>query len=238
MLLLGTASAMGRDLMPRVAARLDTGMISECTALKVDGGKIVATRPLYAGKVLADATISGAAVQVITCRPNVFTTTAAEASKKAKTTPTGSQAASLAVAARIVETVEAKSDRPDLTEASVIVSAGRAIKSAENFKLMNDLADVLHAAVGASRAAVDAGFASHSIQVGQTGKTVNPTLYLAFGISGAIQHVAGMRTSKVIVAVNTDAEAPIFQLSDYGIVGDLFEIAPLLTQELKKLLKE
>jgi electron transfer flavoprotein alpha subunit len=134
------------------------------------------------------------------------------------------------------EIIAAKSNKPDLTEAAVVISAGRSIKTAENFSIMNELADVLDAAVGASRAAVDAGFAPHSMQIGQTGKTVNPKLYISFGISGAIQHLAGMRTSKVIVAVNSDPEAPIFQKCDYGIVGDMFEVAPLMTAEFKKLL--
>ncbi|MFH1262381.1 MAG: electron transfer flavoprotein subunit alpha/FixB family protein [Pseudomonadota bacterium] len=236
--LLATASAAGKDLLPRIAARLNTGMVTECTALRAENGTVVAQRPIYAGKVLIDARVPSAHPAIITCRPNVFEVTPAKSATTPSVTPVGQEAAKLAVRAKIVEVVEAKSGRPDLTEASVIVSAGRAIKSAENFAMMNELADVLGAAVGATRAAVDAGYAPHSIQVGQTGKTVNPKLYIAFGISGAIQHLAGMQTSKVIVAVNTDPEAPIFQKADYGIVGDLFEVVPKMTEALKKLLSE
>ena len=235
--LLATAGSVGRDLMPRVAARLKTGMITESTALSVKEGRVVGTRPIYAGKCLVDVTIPSANPQVVTCRPNVFETSAPDASKKPSVVPlSGGPAA--AVKAKIVEVVAAKSDRPDLTEASIIVSGGRSLKSGENFKILNDLADVLGATVGASRAAVDAGYVPHSMQVGQTGKTVNPQLYIACGISGAIQHLAGMRTSKVIVAINSDPEAPIFQLANYGIVGDLFQVVPKLTEEFRKLLKE
>ncbi len=235
--ILGTASSMGRDLMPRVAAKLDTGMISEGIAVLCREGRIVVTRPLYAGKCLADVVIPEANPQIITCRPNVFEVAKPESGKKAALEKVG-DASKIESRAKIVEVIGSKSDRPDLTEAGIIVSAGRPIKSEENFKIMNELADVMGAAVGASRAAVDAGFAPHAIQVGQTGKTVNPSLYFAFGISGAIQHLAGMRTSKVIVAINTDPEAPIFQVADYGIVGDLFEVAPALTEEIKTLVKE
>jgi electron transfer flavoprotein alpha subunit len=235
--ILATASALGRDLMPRVAARLNTGMVTECVQISAQGGKIVAKRPAYAGKCFVDVTVTSTPA-VITCRPNVFEITPSKTPTTPMVTKVGADAASLATKAKISEVLAVKSDKPDLTEAAIIVAAGRAIKSAENFKIMQDLADVVGAAVGASRAAVDAGYAEHSIQIGQTGKTVNPKLYFAFGISGAIQHLAGMQTSKVIVAVNTDAEAPIFQKATYGIVGDLFQVAPLLTEELRKRLKE
>ncbi len=236
--LLATAGSAGRDLMPRVAARLKTGMVTECTSLEARNGKLIGRRPIYAGKATVEVEIPESLPQVITCRPNVFETAKPDPSKTARITEIGKEATTLVPKARIVEIIASKTDKPDLTEAVVVVAGGRALKSGENFKLLYDLADVLRAAVGASRAAVDAGYVPHSVQVGQTGKTVNPTLYIAAGISGAIQHMAGMRTSKVIVAVNSDPEAPIFQSCTYGIVGDLFEVVPALTAELKKLLKE
>lgn len=236
--LMATASSMGRDLLPRVAARLNTGMITECVSLSVQDGKVVGQRPIYAGKCLVEVTIPKSTPQVITCRPNVFETKKAETPTTPKVTEFGTESVLSSVKAKIVEVVQAKSDKPDLTEAPIIVSAGRSIKSGDNFKMIHELADVLGAAVGASRAAVDAGYAPHSMQVGQTGKTVNPKLYIACGISGAIQHLAGMRTSKVIVAINSDPQAPIFQKADYGIVGDLFEIVPKMTEAFQKLLKE
>ena len=231
-LILATASSITKDVMPKLAARLDVGMISECTSLDVSGTKVTTRRPMYSGKCTAQASSEGAQ-QIVTCRPNSFEHVNPNAGQKPAVediapTSTGKLA--------MKEIIAAKSNKPDLSEAAVVISAGRSIKSADNFNIMNDLADVLGGAVGASRAAVDAGFAPHSMQVGQTGKTVNPKLYIGFGISGAIQHLAGMRTSKVVVAVNSDPEAPIFQKCDYGIVGDMFEIAPLMTQEFKKLL--
>lgn len=232
-LLLATSSSITKDAFPKLSARLDVGMISECTSLESQNGKMVTQRPMYSGKCTATVTIENSAMQIITCRPNIFENKNPNAGQKPEVEnmdvpPTEKLS--------MKEMIEAKSNKPDLTEASVVVSAGRSIKSAENFAMINELADVLGGAVGASRAAVDAGFASHSLQVGQTGKTVNPKLYISFGISGAIQHLAGIRTSKVIVAVNSDPEAPIFQKCDYGIVGDMFEIAPLMTAEFKKLL--
>lgn len=232
-LVLATSSSITKDCFPKLSARLDAGMISECTSLENQGGKIVTSRPMYSGKCTATAVIENSSMQLITCRPNIFENKNPNAGQKPE-----AENIDVAVSTKLTmkEVVAAKSNKPDLTEAAIVISAGRSIKSAENFKIVNDLADVLDGAVGASRAAVDAGFAPHSMQVGQTGKTVNPKLYISFGISGAIQHLAGMRTSKVVVAVNSDPEAPIFQKCDYGIVGDMFEVAPLMTAEFKKLL--
>jgi electron transfer flavoprotein alpha subunit len=232
-LLLATSSSTTKDFLPKLAARMDAGMISECTSIDVQGTKISAHRPMYSGKCTALATFENSNLHIVTCRPNIFEHVNPNAGTQTTAETINADTTTKAV---IKEIIAAKSDKPDLTEAPVVISVGRSIKSAENFSIMNDLADVLGAAVGASRAAVDAGYAPHSMQVGQTGKTVNPKLYISFGISGAIQHLAGMRTSKVIVAVNTDPEAPIFQKCDYGIVGDMFEVAPLMAEEFKKLL--
>lgn len=232
-LVLATTSSITKDCLPKLSARLDAGMISECTSLEHEGGKVVTKRPMYSGKCTATAVIESSSLQIITCRPNIFEHKNPNAGQKPEVENID-VAASTKLSMK--ETIAAKSNKPDLTEAAVVISAGRSIKSADNFNIMSDLADVLHGAVGASRAAVDAGFAPHSMQVGQTGKTVNPKLYISFGISGAIQHLAGMRTSKIVVAVNSDPEAPIFQKCDYGIVGDMFEVAPLMTAEFKKLL--
>lgn len=232
---IGLASPMGRDLMPRLAARFDGGIVSDITAYETIGGKIQAVKPMYAGKTLAKITLQENTKQFVSLRPNVF---------KAEATGTGaSQVQKLAVSLpaiglKTLEIRKGASEKVDLTEASRIISGGRSLASAENFKILNELADVIGASVGASRAAVDSGYASHDMQVGQTGKTVNPNLYIACGISGSIQHMAGMRTSKVIVAVNTDPEAPIFKISSYGIVGDLFKVVPLMTAKMKKLLEK
>ncbi len=229
---LAPATYTGKDAIPRLTARLGTGQGSDCTDLRVDGGRVVGRRPLYAGKAYADVQIASKPA-VFTVRPNSF----------GQPTPGAGSAEVIAVSADLaspleVELVERR--RPeatavDLTEADRIVSGGRSLKSKENFDaIIRPLAASLHATAGASRAAVDAGYAPHGDQVGQTGKTVNPVLYIAAGISGAIQHLAGMRTSKVIVAINTDADAPIFEHATYGIVDDLFEVAPLLTEEFRK----
>jgi electron transfer flavoprotein alpha subunit len=236
-ILLGPATATGKDLLPRVAARLNTGLASDCVDIKVEGGKLVATRPMYAGKCVVEAVVPEATPQMASIRPNVLAVGNADPSKKAEVVKKPVNVSSADLKAILKEIVKGASERVDLTEASIIVSGGRAMKDKDNFKILWDLADVLGAGttVGASRAAVDSGYAEHSMQVGQTGKVVNPNLYIACGISGAIQHLAGMRTSKVIVAINKDPEAPIFQKADYGIVGDLFKVIPLLTEEVKKL---
>jgi electron transfer flavoprotein alpha subunit len=229
------ATAMGKDLSARVAARFGSALFTDCTELDVVDGNLKVKRPVYSGKVYAEAVATGSDWQMASVRPNIYPPASKEGSGGDVET------IELAIAAdelksRVKEIVASAGGRKDITEAEIIVAGGRALKSEENFKLLEDLADVLGASVGASRAAVDAGFAPHSIQVGQTGKVVNPKLYIAVGISGAIQHLVGMRTSKVIVAVNKDPNAPIFQKADYGIVGDLFEVVPVLTEEFKKLL--
>ncbi len=230
--LLASVSAQTKDFLPRVAVKLETGMASDCTEVSLAGDKLAAKRPMYSGKVLATVAFNGA-IQVISVRPNALGMKA----EKPGTAVVNKMAADPGTVRTQVKEVVTKAGagaKVDLTEANRIVSGGRSLKNAENFKILEDLAAVIGATVGASRAAVDAGYRPHSDQVGQTGKTVSPSLYMAFGISGAIQHLAGMRTSKVIVAVNSDANAPIFQKADYGVVGDLFQIVPALTEEFKK----
>ncbi len=234
--ILGMASPMGRDLFPRLAARLDAGLLTDLVEVSGEGGNFTGgVKPMFAGKVLAQVAFTEeATIKMATLRPNVFSypTEKGEA-QVTPFTPTGLAITKLKTL-EIVETGETAQE--DLTEASRIISGGRSLGSAEKFSVLEECAKVLGATVGASRAAVDSGYAPHSMQVGQTGKTVNPNLYIACGISGSIQHMAGMRTSKIIVAINTDSEAPIFTVADYGIVGDLFEVVPLLTEKLKEVL--
>jgi len=229
------ATAMGRDLAPRAAARVDGVMFSDCVDVRVENGRCVAKRPVYSGKVYVELTRAGERTNFITIRPNNIAP-AAPAPGAAKIVTHASGVTREAIRALVTEIIPLEGGRPDLTEADVIVSGGRAMKDKANFKILEELADLLGGAVGASRAAVDSGFALHPIQVGQTGKIVNPKLYVACGISGAIQHLAGMRTSKVIVAINKDPNAPIFERATYGIVGDLFEVVPMITEELRKVL--
>ena len=222
--ILAPATACGKNILPRVAARLDVGQISEIT--KVDSPDTF-ERPIYAGNAIATVQSSDA-IKVITVRTTGFdaAATGASASVEALTAVADSGKSSF------VSREVAKSDRPELTAAKIIVSGGRGMGSSESFKILEPLADKLNAAMGASRAAVDAGYVPNDWQVGQTGKIVAPQLYIAVGISGAIQHLAGMKDSKVIVAINKDEEAPIFSVADYGIVGDLFEIVPELVRQL------
>lgn len=233
-LVLFGATAMGKDLSARVAAKCGASLFTDCTEVSLDGGKLKAKRPVYSGKVYVEV-VSEAELQMASVRPNIFPPADA-AGSGADVQDVPVTIAEGDIGARVKEFTGGSGGGKDLTEAEIIVSGGRALKNGENFGILQELADVLGATVGASRAAVDAGYVPHSMQVGQTGKVVNPKLYIAFGISGAIQHLVGMRTSKVIVAVNKDESAPIFQKADYGIVGDLFEVAPLLTQEFKALL--
>lgn len=228
------ATVQGKDLAPRVSAMLGVGLASDCTKIKISGDKMTATRPVYAGKALADVEFVGNGPYMATVRPNALAVgpvAQANASATAVSTDIGS------VKSTAKDLVKSASAKLDVTEANIVVSGGRAMKNAENFAILEKMAANLpNSAVGASRAAVDAGYRPHTDQVGQTGKVVSPSLYIACGISGAIQHLAGMRTSKCIVAINKDPEAPIFQIADYGVVGDLFEVVPALTEEFKKAL--
>jgi electron transfer flavoprotein alpha subunit len=225
------ATATGRDLAPRVAAKLGVGVAADVTELAIDGDAVIATRPVYAGKAMQKVRVLGKPA-VVSVRPNVFTPNAQASQVKPETLP-------VAAPGRVVvrEIKPAPAGMLDVAEAQIIISGGRGLKDPANFKVLEDLAKAFggRAAVGASRAVVDAGWRAHADQVGQTGKTVSPSLYIAVGISGAIQHLAGMRTSKVIVAINKDKDAPIFKIADYGVVGDLFEIVPKLAEEIRKL---
>lgn len=233
-ILLGN-TAIGKDLAPRLAQRLGVGMASDCTGMGADEKDFLKfKRPIYGGKAFAELTLTEKPV-VATIRPNTFPSGAPDASHKAEVVQMEASIDADDVRAVVKDVVMAAALRPELIEAEIIVSGGRGMKGPENFVLLEECADAIGAAVGASRAAVDAGWREQKFQVGQTGKTVSPTLYIACGISGAIQHLAGMGSSKVIVAINKDPEANIFNLADYGIVGDLFEIVPLLTEEFKKL---
>jgi electron transfer flavoprotein alpha subunit len=228
MAFLAAATATGKDVAPRVAALLDSTLLSDCTALRAEGGKLVATRPWLAGKAIAALT-SSAPVFCATTRPNVFAAQPAAGQAEVVT-----RAASTDGQAVVTSLAEKPGGKLDVKEASIVVSGGRGLRGPEHFALIEELAAAFgNAATGASRAVVDAGWRPHAEQVGQTGKTVSPQLYVAVGISGAIQHLAGMRTSKVIVAINKDADAPIFKVADYGIVGDAFEVVPALTAAVK-----
>jgi len=225
------ATALGRDLAPRLAARLGCPLAADVTAVEVDGGAIVVRRPVYAGKAQYRLRVTAPRV-VISVRPNNFMPVSA--GRAGTVVPL---AVTSGVGARTTAVKEPEHGAVDVAEAEVVVSGGRGLKSAENFKLLEDLAAAFGggAAVGASRAVVDDHWRPHAEQVGQTGKTVSPNLYIAVGISGAIQHVAGMRTAKVIVAINKDKDAPIFKVADYGIVGDLFDVVPRLTDAVRKI---
>lgn len=227
------ATAMGKDLAARVAVKLDAGLASDCIALTVESGEMVATRPVYAGKALTTVKV-GSAVKVFTLRPNVFS--AGEVTGPAVPVHKVAYAPGEKDFACVVKEVKQSSGKLDVAEADIIVTGGRGMKGPEHFNLIEQLADAVGGAVGASRAVVDAGWRPHEEQVGQTGKTVSPSLYIAVGVSGAIQHLAGMSSSKYIVAVNKDKDAPIFQVATYGIVGDAFEVLPAFTAEVKKLL--
>jgi electron transfer flavoprotein alpha subunit len=229
------ASSTGKDIAPRIAGKLGVGLASDCIKVDIANGKLIAKRPMYAGKVLVDCEFD-CEPQMATLRPNIFTAQEISAPKPATIEKIAVATSSHDLKAVVKEVVASAGAKIDLTEANIIVSGGRGMKSAENFAILEKMADILGGVVGASRAAVDAGWRTHADQVGQTGKTVSPNLYIACGISGSIQHFAGMGSSKCIVAINKDSAAPIFERADYGIVGDLFEVVPVLTEELKKVL--
>ena len=222
-------TSLGKDLAPRLAVKLGAGCLMDCVKLDTSSGELTATRPVYAGKALVDVKFNSGK-KVITIRPNVFK---AQSTDGSSVDVTVNEVSSPNLKTRVVEFKKSEG-KLDVAEADIIVSGGRGMKGPENFYLIEELADSLGAAVGASRAVVDAGWRPHGEQVGQTGKTVSPSLYVACGISGAIQHLAGMSSSKYIVAINKDKDAPIFNIADYGIAGDVFDILPALTEEIKK----
>ncbi len=223
-------TALGKDLAPRLGVKLNAGCIMDCINIDASSGEFVATRPVYAGKALIDVKPKSAK-KIITIRPNVFKAAPSEEAGEANVEVREITSPNLQT--RVVEFKKSEG-KLDVAEADIIVSGGRGMKGPENFHLIEELADLLGGAVGASRAVVDAGWRPHSEQVGQTGKTVSPSLYIACGISGAIQHLAGMSSSKYIVAINKDKEAPIFNVADYGIAGDVFDVLPALIEEIKK----
>ena len=225
-----SGTALGKDLAPHVSASLNAGCMMDCINLEASSGEVIATRPVYAGKALIDVKLKSN-IKVIVLRPNVFKAEIKDENASAEAEIKNVENPDLKTRVSEIKKSEGKLD---VAEADVIVSGGRGLKGPENFHLVEDLADVLGAAVGASRAVVDAGWRDHREQVGQTGKTVSPSLYIACGISGAIQHLAGMSSSKFIVAINKDKDAPIFNVADYGIAGDVFEVLPALTEEIKK----
>jgi electron transfer flavoprotein alpha subunit len=231
------ATSLGRDLAPRLAAKLGVSLASDCIQTTVKDGQLEVIRPIFAGKALATFRFK-ASPAIVSLRPNVFALgipgdEQGDVEKKDISIPENQ------VKDRVGEILKEEGAELDVTEAEIIVSGGRGLKGPENFDLLRELTRILpHSALGASRSAVDAGWIDHQHQVGQTGKTVSPNLYMAFGISGAIQHLAGMSSSKVIVAVNKDADAPILKVADFGVVGDLFQVIPPLKEELKKVLSE
>lgn len=226
-------TAQGKDLAPRLASKLDSGLVSDAIAIEEVGGNIVFTRPIYSGKAFEKKIVTDGIV-FVTIRPNNIDPLEVDQSRTGDVSPHSVDIKDLRTVVK--EVIRKATEGVDLSEAKVVIAGGRGVKSAEGFEPLQELADVLGGAIGASRGACDADYCDYSLQIGQTGKVVTPDLYIACGISGAIQHLAGMSNSKVIVAINKDPEANIFKVADYGIVGDLFEVVPLLTKEFKKLL--
>ncbi len=231
--ILGSSSVQSLDLFARTSALLDSALATDCIGLDLNGETLLPQKPLYAGKCSCTVKMSGPNPQMVLMRPNQIKSAIETASTlEIKTKSLEASPESFSVESKI----KGEGGKVDLSDANIIVSGGRGLKEAKNFEILNEMATVLNASVGASRAVVDDGWVPHNMQVGQTGKTVAPSLYIACGISGAVQHLAGMSSSKVIVAINNDPDAPIFSKSTYGIVGDIFEVAPKLTEELRKVL--
>ena len=234
--LLGGATSTGKDLFPRLAMHLQTGYAPDCTDLAVEeSGMLIARRPLYGGKVFAEMAFSEARPQMATVRNNTFLVNQ-NLNKSAQIIPISSQTDTSSFKKKVLGLEKAAGTKLDITEAEIVVAAGRGIKAPENFKILEDLADVLNASVGTTRATVDEGWRDQKDQIGKSGKNISAKLYMAFGISGAIHHILGIGTCKTVVAVDADPNALIFNYADYGIVGDLFQIVPALTEELKKVL--
>jgi electron transfer flavoprotein alpha subunit len=233
-----SATAMGKEVAARTAAKFQTSVLADVIGIErlANGWKV--KRPVYSGKAYAEVQSKEGAPVFITLRPNVFSAAVPDPNAKPEIAKLNLPIQAQEIKEHVIETHKAESETVELSEAEIVVSGGRGLKGPENFHLVSDLAKSLGAAMGASRAVVDAGWVEHQFQVGQTGKVVSPVLYIACGISGAIQHLAGMSSSKYIVAINKDPEAPIFKIADYGIVGDVFQVLPLLTEEVKKLKSE
>jgi len=231
---LGSATFQGRSWLPRVASMCQAGIAADCIELTVEGeGKLQCVRPVFGGSILSDVIFPQESPQFVTVRRKIFPSVALDSSKKAQIKPVEVKPEDLETRVKILESVVEGGGEVKLSEADIIVSGGRGMKGPENFKIIKELADTLGGAMGASRAAVDAGWIPYKHQVGQTGKTVKPKIYIACGISGAIQHLIGMQTSDVIIAINKDPDAPIVKLANYALVGDLFEIVPMLSEKFK-----
>lgn len=230
------ASTQGKDLAARLSARLNVGMAPDCISFSIEENNLTAIRPICAGKAYAKVQFDDSYPNMVSARPNVLTLLEPDMSKSAEILEASVSIGQADIKTKVVEVLKDESGKVDLTEAEKIVSGGRGMKGPEGYSVLEELAGVIGATVGASRSAVDAGWRPHSDQVGQTGKVVSPNLYIACGISGAIQHIAGMGTSKIIVAINKDPDAPIFQKADFGVVDDLFKVVPALTEKLKKIL--
>ncbi len=233
------ATHIGRDLAPRIASRLDTGLTADCTQLEIDeeDGKIMQTRPAFGGNIMATIICPNNRPQMSTVRPGVMDKAERDDSKKAELVKLDVKLAESDIRTKVIEIVKSAEEKVSLTDANVIVTGGKGIGSPEGFKIIEELAEKLGGVVGASRATVDAGWIDRSHQVGQTGTTVKPNLYVACGVSGAIQHLAGMKESDIIVAINSDPDAPIFKVADYGICGDLFKVIPEMLEAIDAIVK-